>query len=62
MKVVIMTKRKTYEDEPLPYTEVEEIEITSFRWNPNHEFEYVVKDSRRWSKLKSNQDIMGLKI
>ena len=62
MKLVILTKRKTYEEEPLPFTDVTEIEITDFRWNYNHVFEYVRKGSPIWEKLKSNQDIMGLSL
>lgn len=61
MKVVIVTHRKTFEGD-LPFDEINEIEIESFRWNPLHEFEYIRKGSPIWQKLKSNQDIMGLRV
>lgn len=44
------------------YYDYEEIEIENFMWGKNHEFSYVKKGSNIWSKLKENEEIVGLRI
>lgn len=66
MKLVLQTRVKfrelTAEDDKEYdyYYKYVELEIDTFRWNKNHEFEYSVKNSAIWSKLEDNEEIVGL--
>lgn len=61
MRLRIQT-RKEFSNNDGFYYQIDEIEIESFRWNKNHEFQYVAKNSCIWSKLEPNQEIVGLGI
>lgn len=61
MKVKILTRKKFFDCDEY-YTEIDEIELESFRWNKNHQFEFVAKNSNRWRTLEQNQEIMGLGV
>lgn len=64
MKLRIQTRKQFIgeKDKNEFYYQVDELEIESFMWGVNHEFQYVVKGSCVWSKLKPNQEIVGLSI
>ena len=64
MKLRIQTRKQFIgeKNENEFYYQVDELEIESFRWNKNHEFQYIVKDSPFWVKLEPNQEIVGLGI
>lgn len=53
MKIKILRKF------PSGITEIEEIEITTFRWD-NHKFFYVVINEHRFRILESNEELIGL--
>lgn len=51
---------------PSGMTEIEEIEIETFRWDDNHKFQYVPiwngHSACRFITLEQNEDIVGLSI
>ena len=51
---------------PSGMTEIEEIDIETFRWDDNHKFQYVPiwngYSACRFITLKENEDIVGLSI
>lgn len=54
-------RRKKYMFENDYYYEYATFELETYRWNRNHEFEYVRKGSNRWEKLEDNEELVGLK-
>ena len=57
-----LQKRRKFIDEDEYYYEYLTIEIESFRWYPNHVFEYVGVKSGRCQKLEDDEEIVGLGI
>lgn len=51
---------------PSGTTEIEEIDIETFRWGDNHKFQYVPiwngNSIHRFINLDQNEDIIGLSI
>ena len=64
MRLRIQSRKQYIADELREhfYYETEELEIESFRWGINHEFEYVIKGNPFWRKLEPNEEIVGLSI
>ena len=42
------------------YYDYVQLEIETFRWLRNHEFEYVKVNGNRWLKLDDYEEIVGL--
>ena len=42
------------------YYDYVQLEIETFRWLRNHEFEYVKVNGARWLKLDDYEEIVGL--
>lgn len=59
MRLRLQIKKQLF-DTGEDYFEYVEINITNFRWLPNHVFEYTT--GSRWEKLKANEEIVGLGI
>lgn len=57
-----LQKRKKFIDEDEYYYEYLTIEIASFRWYPNHVFEYVPVKSAICKHLEDDEEIVGLGI
>lgn len=59
-------KLKILKKFPNGMTEIREIDIETFRWNENHNFEYIpiYNDHSicRFIELEYNEDIVGLSI
>ena len=58
---ITIQKRRAYLGEDGYFYEYETFELKCYRWNKNHEFEYVRKGSNYWEKLEENEEIVGLK-
>ena len=57
MKLTLQ-RRKKYGFSDEYYYEYETFELESWRWLPNHKFEYVIKDSCSWKELQENEEIV----
>lgn len=66
MKLVLQKRMKFIkmnENDPDEYYyEYVQLEIETFRWLRNHEFEYVIVNSAVWKKLDDNEEIVGLSL
>ena len=61
MTITILKKRKDVEAD-VPFSDIEEIEIDTFRWDTGHKFHYVRKGNAHFETLRDNEDLIGMKL